>query len=129
MKYVIDSFSWIEYLIASSKGAKIKEIIESESNEIYTSIISIAEIASITKRENRDVEEADKTINRLSKIYAINPKFAKEAGLLHAEIRKDIKDFGLADAIILLAARKIGAKVLTGDEHFKNFKEAILIKD
>ena len=43
------------------------------------------------------------------------------------EIRKKIKDFGLADVFVLLTARKLNAKIITGDPHFKGFKEAILI--
>jgi predicted nucleic acid-binding protein len=43
-------------------------------------------------------------------------------------MRKNSKDFGLADAYVLATARKLKAKILTGDEHFKPVKEAIMIK-
>lgn len=33
----------------------------------------------------------------------------------------------MADAFVLLTARKLGAKVVTSDPHFKGFKEAVLI--
>lgn len=36
-------------------------------------------------------------------------------------------DFGLADAIILASARSRNMKVLTGDPHFKNFKDAVML--
>ncbi len=36
---------------------------------------------------------------------------------------------GLADSIILLAARAGNDRVVTGDEHFRTVKEAVLIKD
>ena len=127
MKYVIDAYAWIEYFIESNKGKKVKEIVESEDNEIFVSVITIAEVSSIGVRENRDVELGNKIILGLSSIYFINLELAKEAGILHAEIRKKIKDFGLADAFVLLTARKLGAKIVTGDPHFKGFKEAILI--
>ena len=102
-------------------------ILEPEDNEIFSSIITIAEVVSVTKRENRDAEQKYIDMINASKIYGINSGFAKEAGILHAEIRKKIKDFGLADAFVLLTARKLGAKIVTGDPHFKGFKEAILI--
>ena len=128
-KYVIDTFAWIEYLIASNKGTIVKEIIESEHNEIFTSLISISEVMSVAKREGMDYNQTFLTIISLSKIYEIDLEFAKEAGLLHAEIRTKIKDFGLADTFILLTARKLQAKVLTGDSHFKSFnKEVIFLK-
>ena len=127
MKYVIDAHAWIEYFLGTDRGNKIKMILEPEGNEIFSSIITIAEVVSVTKRENRDAEQKYIDMINASKIYGINSEFAKEAGILHAEIRKKIKDFGLADAFVLLTARKLGAKIVTGDPHFKGFKEAILI--
>ena len=127
MRYVIDAYAWIEYFIESEKGKRVKEIVESEENEIFTSLITIAEVSSIGAREKRDVELGNKIISGLSNIYGVNLEFAKEAGILHAETRKRIKDFGLADTFVLLTARKLGAKILTGDAHFKGFKDAILI--
>ena len=127
MKYVIDAYAWIEYFIESGKGKKVKGLVESQDNEIFTSVITIAEVSSIGVREKRDVELGNKSILGLSSIYFINLELAREAGILHAEIRKKIKDFGLADTFVLLTARKLGAKVITGDSHFKGFKEAILI--
>lgn len=126
-KYVIDTYAWVEYFIGSEKGEKVKSFVESSENEIFTSILTIAEITSITKRENRDTEKIYSKITGLSNIYNLDKGFSKEAGLLHAEIRKKIKDFGLIDAFILLTARKLNAKIITGDEHFKGFKEAILV--
>ncbi len=127
MRYVIDAYAWIEYFIESNKGKKVKEIVELQDNEIFTSVITIAEVSSIGAREKRDVELGNKTLLSLSNVYFINLELAKEAGILHAEIRKKIKDFGLADIFVLLTARKLGAKILTGNPHFKRFKEAILI--
>lgn len=127
MRYIIDAYAWVEYFIESEKGERVKEIIESQQNEIFTSLITIAEVSSIGTREKRDVELGNKIMTNMSKIYGINPDFAKEAGILHAEIRKKIKDFGLADIFVLLAARKLSAKIVTGDPHFKGFKEAMLI--
>ena len=62
-----------------------------------------------------------------SKIIDITSEMANDAGLFHAETRKKIKDFGLVDSLMLIAAHKLGAKILTGDAHFKGFREAILI--
>src|SRR3989338_1283280 len=127
MKIVVDTHAWIEYLKGSETGSKVRQIVESEENELFSSIITVSEVSSVFKRENRDVEQACVSIIDLSKIYFINLEFAKEAGILHAETRKKIKDFCMADSIILLTARKLGAKILTGDPHFKGFKEAVLI--
>ncbi len=128
MKYIIDAWAWVEYLIGSSYGEKVKQIVENRANEIFTCVLSIAEVMSMIKRENKDSEPAYKTVLSLSKIYNVNTNLSRNAGFLHAEVRKTIKDFGLIDAFILKIARELKAKILTGDKHFKDFKEAILIK-
>ncbi len=128
MKYVVDAHAWISYLIGDKSGEFIAKIIEDTKNEIFTNIITLAKVISIIKRENKDYNESYKIILSLSKIYTGEIVFMKEVGLLHAETKREIREFGLADAFVLLTARKLNAKILTGDPHFKGFKEAILIK-
>ena len=127
MKYVIDAHAWISYLIGDKTGEFVTKIVEDGKNEIFTNIVTLAEVISIIKREDRDYNESYKIILSLSKIYAMNSVFAKEVGLLHSETKKQVKNFGLADAFVLLTARKLNAKVLTGDKHFDGFKETILV--
>lgn len=127
MRYIIDSWAWIEYLDGTKNGLKVKEIL-TEENEVFTLILSLAEIISRAKRKEKDIESVENAILVNSKIINIDVKVAKDAGLLHAEMRKTIKDFGLIDAFVLKAARELKAKIVTGDEHFCNMKEAILIK-
>ena len=74
-----------------------------------------------------NTEDASATIFRLSSIDELQNQDFIEIGLLHAEIRKTVKDFGLGDCFVLSLARKIDGKILTGDPHFKGFKECVLI--
>jgi predicted nucleic acid-binding protein len=127
MKYIIDSYAWIEYLDGSSPGEKVKKILEGD-NEIFSLNLTISEVVSRVKRKNGDVDIAFTAINSISKVAEITPEMAKKAGKFHAEIRKKIKDFGLVDSLILILARELNAKVVTGDEHFRGFKETIFIK-
>ena len=128
MRYVIDAYSWIEYLIGSSSGEKVKAIIENNSNEIFTSALTVAEVMSVIKREGSDFEKAFDTMLSLSKVYEISAELSKMAGLLHAEMKRRIRDFGLADSFVLASARMLNAKIVTGDEHFKGFKNVVFIK-
>lgn len=127
MKFIIDSYAWIEYLDGSSFGEKVKKIIEG-NNELFSLNLTILEVISRTKRKKMDFESAYQLIISISKIAEITPELAKKAGIIHAEIREKIKDFGLVDYLLLIIARKLNAKILTGDEHFRGFKEAIMIK-
>lgn len=131
MKYIIDTYSWIDYLEGNDAGLKIRRLIDTFSNEIHTSVLSLAEISSFLRRKGLSEEIIDgtfKLIHNLSHIQMIDENCSKEAGLLHAKVRESVKDFGLTDAFILVTARQLNAKILTGDEHFRKFTEAILLK-
>jgi predicted nucleic acid-binding protein len=127
-KYVIDAYAWIEYLIGSKDGEKVKSILEDENNEIYTCAVTVAEVISKTAREGGNLETAYDIIISNSQVINIDEEISKETGVLHSEMRKTKKDFGLADAYVLAIARRIKSKVLTGDLHFEGVREAILIK-
>jgi len=127
-RYVIDAYAWIEYLIGSDTGAKVYAILEKETNETYTCAVTVAEVVSKVAREGKDIKVAYDVLLSNSKVINADEELSKDAGLVHAEVRKTEKDFGLADAYVLATARKLKSKVLTGDPHFKNMKEAVLLK-
>jgi|SRR3989344_6138838 len=127
MKYLIDAYAWIEYLEGSKLGEKVREIIVN-NDEIFSLNITIAEVISKVRRKKGNIEIAFEAINSNSKTAEITPEIAKKAGLFHAEIRQKIESFGLVDALIFTFAKEIDAKILTGDEHFKGFKEAVFMK-
>ena len=126
-RYVIDASAWIEYLRGSQLGEQVKGYIESKESEAFTPLLTIAEVVSVVRREGKDHEIAYRHMLSLSKFLAMDPELCVEAGLFHATMRATIKDFGLADAFVFAAAKKIKAKIITKDRHFKGFKEAILI--
>ena len=127
MKIIIDAYAWIEYLDGSESGLKIKEFLEKE-NELFTLTLTIAEVISRAVRVGADTSTAYNAIAYNSNIIDINRDIAREAGLIHAKIKKEIKDFGLIDSFLLAVANKIGAKIITGDKHFKGIKNVIFIK-
>ena len=127
-KYVIDAYAWIEYLIGSKTGEKVKSVLEKETNEIYTCAATVAEVVSKTAREDREFETAYDILLSNSQIVNIDDEISKEAGVLHCEMRKTKRDFELADAYVLAVARTVDAKILTGDPHFRGVKEAGMIK-
>lgn len=98
-----------------------------ENNHIFSINLTIAEVVSRVKRKKNDVDIAYTAITSISKIAEITPETAKKSGEFHVKIRQKIKTFWLVDSLILMLAREIGAKILTGDQHFKEFKEAVFI--
>jgi len=126
-RLVIDSYAWIEYLDGTEIGRKVTDIIE-ENEEIFTSALTVAEVISKAAHKDKNVKIAYDVLTNNSKIINADAQLSLEAGLIHFEMRKTLKDFGLADAYVLATARKLNAKVLTGDLHFKIVKDAVLIK-
>ncbi|RLI27238.1 hypothetical protein DRO58_04625 [Candidatus Bathyarchaeota archaeon] len=124
-RYIIDAYAWIEYFIGSDAGKKVKEVLEDGSCEVYTCTVTVAEIVSKVAREGRNPEVAYDILLSNSNIIDADHELSKDAGILHAEVRKTVKDFGLADAYVLASARRLKAKILTGDPHFRGFKEAV----
>lgn len=127
MKVLVDSSAWIEYLEGSELGKKVRELVIS-NNEIYSLSIIIAEVVSKVKRSKMNAELAYETIISNSQIINISHEIAKQAGLLHAELKNKINGFSLADSFILVSARQLNASILTKDSHLQRFKEAIKLK-
>lgn len=125
--YILDAYAWIEYLEGSTRGVKVRNAIENPRDKIYTCAVTLAEVISKFVRRNLDHKIALDAIASNSRIIPVEDKISLLAGELHAEIRKDVKDFGLADAYILACSKKYNAIIITGDPHFKTIKDVIMI--
>jgi PIN domain nuclease of toxin-antitoxin system len=126
-KHVVDAYAWIEYLDGSEAGRKVSALLEND-DETFTCAVTIAEVISKVARKAKDVKVAYDVILGNSQIVNIDEELSLQAGLLHYETRKTLKDFGLADAYVLATAKRLKSKILTGDMHFKNVKDAVLIE-
>ncbi len=125
-KHVIDAYAWIEYLDGSNSGKKVVSILE-KNDDVYTCAITLAEVVSKVARMGKDAKLAYDVLLSNSQIITVDEELSLQAALIHCEMRKTSKDFGLADAYVLATARKLKSKILTGDPHFQEVKEAIMI--
>ena len=133
MKTVVDTYAWIEVFIGSACGEKAKEIIQ-KSEEAYTPDVVIAEVARKYLKEGvkeQTILERLATIEETSEITPIDKNIALESAKCYLELVERAKERkqapSLFDAILLATARTLGAKLLTGDEHFKGIDETIWI--
>ena len=124
---VVDSWAWIEYLDGSEMGKKADRAMAS-SAELWTSAASVAEVVSKYLRNRKDEGPAVRAITALSKIGAPSLEDAIDAGKIHAEMKARIPNFSFADSFVLQLARRVRAKVLTGDPDFVGVKEADVIR-
>ncbi|MEM2994783.1 MAG: type II toxin-antitoxin system VapC family toxin [Candidatus Bathyarchaeia archaeon] len=130
MKYVIDSYAWLEYFMGTVAGEKAKKIIESVAYEKLTPTICLAEIyVKVLRVEGTEKAELQRAfIKSRSALVPLTEEIAIEAAKIDVEMKKKIAGWGLADSIVLGTARKKKAKVLTGDEHFLNLPETAYIE-
>ncbi len=123
--YVIDTSIWIEYFAGSSKGIKIKEIIEKEV--IATSIFAIAEISDKYEREGMQSEKVISFIQSKAVIIPLTVELCVSAAKIKKKYRKIKEKFGIADAIHLSTAQDLKATFLTADNDFKEIENVILV--
>jgi predicted nucleic acid-binding protein len=124
--FVIDSFAWVEYFIGSEFGKTAKQYIES-GNSVTPSIV-IAELSSKYHREKIDFKDRLNFIKMKSGVSVLNEEIAVLAGKVNSERKVKVKNWGIVDSIILATANLLNARVVTGDEHFKDIERVIMIK-
>ena len=123
--FVLDSFAWIEYFLGSRRGEKVQGFIESK--KCVTPTIVIAEISAKYSNDNKDFTDKLKFMKFNTKVISLTEDIAEFAGRIKTSQRKIKKDFGLADSIIYATALLHNAKVISGDPHFEDMKEVIII--
>jgi PIN domain nuclease of toxin-antitoxin system len=126
-RYVFDSWAWIELLRGTEKGERVRRALEDERNVVLTCSVTVAEVVSKFGREGLDAEAPYTAIVTSSKVVGLGSDDAREAGVLHAAMKKRRPNFSLADAVVLHLARKEKARVLTGDSDFEGIDEAVML--
>ena len=127
-RFVLDSFAWIEYFRGTKSGEHVRQLLE--NGKCFTPTIVIAELSDKYSREEHTFWEKDlQFIMANTILIELDYDVASDAGKIKQAVRKKYKNnFGLADAIILSSARKINAKVVTGDHHFEKLNNVEFIK-
>jgi predicted nucleic acid-binding protein len=126
-KYVFDTYAWIEYFDGSIKGEKVRNVLSEKSNEVVTNAVTAAEVVSVFSRRDKDTSKALEAMRGLSVLHIVDEHVAEETGLVHSEMKKKMRDFGLADAFVVASARQLNAKIVTGDPHFRNMKNVLFL--
>ncbi|TXT63781.1 MAG: PIN domain protein [Promethearchaeota archaeon] len=127
-KFLLDTYAWIEYFRGSSKGEIVNDLIDSEI--IYTSIISIAELSDKYYRENLSEEWQDRYRFIVSESYIIqlSMEIAQRSGTRKWKLREENEDIGLADAMIIETAIQKKLTLVSGDPHFENLDNLLFLK-
>ena len=126
-RIVLDSWAWLELFSGSEKGRKVDKAI-ANATETYTSIVTLAEVVSTSARRERPTDDKTTVIRSQSKVVPASSDDAIVAGLLHAETKQRVPNFSLADAFVLQLARKLGARVVTGDPDLRGLAKSELVE-
>ncbi|MFI5450192.1 MAG: type II toxin-antitoxin system VapC family toxin [Candidatus Bathyarchaeia archaeon] len=129
MRYIMDSYAWLEYFMGTEAGQKVKQIIDTEAYEKLTPSICLAETyAKILKTEDEQKAELRRAfIKSRSALIPLDENLAVEAAKTDVAMKKKVQGWGLADSIVLSTARDRQGKVVTGDPHFRGLAEAHMI--
>ncbi len=125
MNVVFDTYAWIEYFLGSEQG----KIVESYIKEsIITPFIVLLELSYRADKEGWNFKQYLDFMKVNSKITSVTEEFILKFGQVYNRVKKDVPGIGIADAIVLLTALEENAKILTGDEHFKNLPQVIFLE-
>ena len=125
MNVVFDTYAWIEYFLGSKQGT----IVESYMKEsIITPFIVLLELSYRADKEGWNFRQYLNFIKANSKITNVTEEFVLKFGQVYNKVKKEVPGIGIADAIVLLTAFEQNAKILTGDEHFKNLPQVIFLE-
>ena len=118
---VLDSFAWIEYFNGTSAGENVQTFLE--TGLAVTPAIVVAELSEKHKRLNREFGPKYDFVKARTSVVPLEEELARVAGGLNFERKKKVKGWGMADSIVLATARWSGARIVTGDPHFRDLTE------
>ncbi|HVH15534.1 MAG TPA: PIN domain-containing protein [Candidatus Angelobacter sp.] len=122
---VLDSFAWIEYFNGTSAGEKVRDFL---GNRLaFTPAIVVAELSEKHKKLNRDFGPKYDFVKARTSIIPLEEELARAAGEINFERKKRVKGWGMADSIVLATARRSVSKIVTGDSHFRDLAEEVIM--
>lgn len=128
---IIDTSAWIEYLSGTTIGKTVKDILENEDTvdeKIYTPSLVLIELSCKSEKENWDFKKHLTFIKSKTSIIGVNEDIIINCGKIYTDERKKKPSFSMIDAVILAIAKNKNAKILTKDNHFKDYKDVILLE-
>jgi predicted nucleic acid-binding protein len=127
MRFIIDSYAWVEYFLGSKKGEVVNELFSNQENEFITVDCCLAEIHGWVLREKQNFEKFLTVIRANSDLMKLSEQNWIDAGKERFEQRKNQKDFGLIDSALVAKQKELNCKIVSSDKHFKNLKDVVFL--
>jgi PIN domain nuclease of toxin-antitoxin system len=129
-KYIIDAYTWLEYVRTSKSGEIAKKYIENENSATPTIVIS-----EISRKLLKEIELGNEItegrtehlefMRASSQIVDLDFDMAVEAGTIDLDMKKKEKGWVLADSIVLCLAKCKEGKVVTGRLAFQRIRQML----
>ncbi len=130
--FVIDTYSWVEYLIGSKLGKTAKQYIE--GGAALTPSIVIVELRKWYLREieagrrlEQEMQKHFAFMESMTRIVPLDLRLGLEAGETDFVMKKRIKNWPIADSVVYATGKTRGAQVVSGNPHFKGLEGVIFI--
>lgn len=135
---LLDTWAWWEILFETPVGQELSErYVEDPTVGVHTSALAIGEIVAKlhTLDTTHDPEEEDgvlqndvdldrledrivSSIRAFSELHDVRPAIAQQAGAVRSKLRESKATASLADALMLVTARELGAVLVSDDGAF-----------
>lgn len=119
---LVDTSAWIEWLLGSSAGMRIRASLPTPDNWLVPTIVQLELAKWLTRVQGDDATDQVIAFTRTCKVAALDTEIALAAAGYCREFK-----LATADAVIYATARTCGADLLTCDAHFQGLPDAIWI--
>jgi predicted nucleic acid-binding protein len=125
-KIIVDAFAWVEFFIGSERGRIVKRYID-DGYVVITLTTTLSELKEYALRNDKDFDEILPLIRGCSEIREIDEGIGIMAGEVNYERKKVVKGWGMMDSYVLASSLVLNAGILTGDQHFRDVEDVIMI--
>ena len=130
--FVVDTFTWVEYVIGSRRGKAAKTYIE--SGKASTPMIVLMETCQVFLREIesgrrtlQDLNQAFDFIRTTTFVVDLDEALARKVGEADFLMKKKVRNWPMAGSMVHATAAVHGSRVVTGDPHFKSVENSVII--
>ena len=127
MIFIIDTYAWIEYFIGSKPAVQLQQLFNDKKNKFVTMECCLSELRGYCLKNNFDFNQLYDIIKVNSLVLPVLREHWINAAKIRYEMRKETKNFGLIDSILVAKQQELNCKIVTGDHHFKNLKNVVFI--
>lgn len=127
--HVFDTYAWVDYLAGGTASKKVADLLDRPSGRLVTPATAVAELTEKLLREGIEqpkIQQAIKFIGSKTKIYSCDEQVAYRAGELNYAQKKKVNGWDMLDSLNYAVASVLGCVFVTGDPHFKGFKEDVV---